>query len=181
MHFKTLFVLGAVGTALYLSATKRGKHQLQQLREQASGAAQGVDLSRPSTVVEKVKRTVAGTRQGRSGDGLPDMPQTGVGADSSSAADDFKLARQVESTLSLNPHFTPGRIIVSADRGRVTLRGTTDAGEHITQLEQSARGVPGVTDVENLLHLQGSPQPTQHRGGLAREAVEQTITQDTEV
>lgn len=44
-------------------------------------------------------------------------------------------------------------ILVKAERGVVTLRGEVDAIDDIGRYETTARAVPGVTDVDNLLRV----------------------------
>jgi hypothetical protein len=79
-------------------------------------------------------------------------------------ADDRALADRVRTEI-FRPAGSPrGNVNVGAVNGVVTLRGEVpDAGEIQRLVEQAAR-VPGVSRVENLLHIPGTPAPT---GGLA--------------
>jgi len=65
----------------------------------------------------------------------------------------------VESAIFRDPAVPKGQININAERGRVVLRGEVDQSEQISALEAAARQVPGVTDVENLLHIPGTPAP----------------------
>ncbi len=73
--------------------------------------------------------------------------------------DDVTLARQVESELFGDEAVPKGQINVNAENGRIVLRGEVGEPEMILDLEQRARSVQGVSDVENLLHLPGVPAP----------------------
>jgi len=173
MKITTVLVLGAAAAAAYMVITRQGEHDSQGSTEQASNGAPQDVRSAPSRLAETVKRTLSGQRQKQA-----NKPAGAAQAvrDDTSAANDLALAQQLKTTLSLNPHFSEDRVLVNADAGRVTLRGTTDTGEHIMTFEQTARTVPGVTDVVNLLHIQGSAAPTSHQGGLAKDAVDGVIT-----
>jgi hypothetical protein len=153
----TWLVLGTAGTATYLFMKNKSGSQPDQSGGDETVLADHAEHARQPTLVQKVKQTI--TRQHRRGPrgqvaGIPKE----VRADTS-ATNDLALARNVEAALTANPHFPRGRVIVSADAGRITLRGTTDLGEHIPEFEAGARAVPGVKDVENLLHVQGTPAP----------------------
>ena len=76
-----------------------------------------------------------------------------------SAVDDATLVDKVESAIFRDPAVPKGRININAERGRVVLRGEVDQSEQISALDAAARQVPGVKDVENLLHLPGTPAP----------------------
>ena len=76
-----------------------------------------------------------------------------------STPDDVTLTRRVESEIFRDPHVPKGRINLSAENGVIVLRGALDRPEQITALERAARRVHGVRQVENLLHLTGSPAP----------------------
>jgi len=76
-----------------------------------------------------------------------------------SAVDDATLVDKVESAIFRDPAVPKGRITINAERGRVVLRGEVDQSEQISALDAAARQVPGVKDVENLLHLPGTPTP----------------------
>jgi osmotically-inducible protein OsmY len=73
--------------------------------------------------------------------------------------DDVTLARKVESEIFRGPDVPKGRVNVSAADGVVALRGELDRPELIDELVERTRAVKGVRDVENLLHLSGTPAP----------------------
>jgi hypothetical protein len=82
--------------------------------------------------------------------------------------DDVTLAHKVESVVFRDPRFPKGRININAEQGEVFLRGQIARPELIHDLEAAVRKVPGVRDVENLLHLPGTPVPASHAGKRVR-------------
>jgi osmotically-inducible protein OsmY len=74
--------------------------------------------------------------------------------------DDVTLARKVETEIFREADVPKGQINVNAENGKVVLRGEVDQPEMIKDLEERARKVQGVQEVENLLHLPGTPAPT---------------------
>jgi osmotically-inducible protein OsmY len=77
--------------------------------------------------------------------------------------DDVTLAHMVESELFRDEQVPKGQINVNAENGKVYLRGEVGQPELIRDLEERARNVHGVHDVENLLHLPGAEAPM-HQG-----------------
>jgi osmotically-inducible protein OsmY len=70
--------------------------------------------------------------------------------------DDVTLARKVETEIFREEDVPKGRINVNAEEGVVFLRGEVDRLALIEDLEQAARTVQGVREVENFLHLPGA-------------------------
>jgi osmotically-inducible protein OsmY len=77
--------------------------------------------------------------------------------------DDVTLAQKVETEIFRDPKVPKGEINVNAERGTVFLRGQVETPELIRDLEERTRKVQGVQDVENLLHLPGTPAPMHQR------------------
>ena len=77
--------------------------------------------------------------------------------------DDATLAHKVETELFRDPEIPKGQINVNAEDGTVVLRGQVESPELIRDLEERARQVQGVEQVENLLHLPGTPAPMHER------------------
>ena len=73
--------------------------------------------------------------------------------------DDVVLVDRVRAVLFREHDFPKGRISIDAANGCVSLRGEVERYEQIDQIESVVWGVPGVTDVENLLHMAGTPAP----------------------
>jgi osmotically-inducible protein OsmY len=74
--------------------------------------------------------------------------------------DDVTLTRKVETEIFRDADIPKGQINVNAENGKVFLRGEVGQPKLIRDLEQRARSVQGVKDVENLLHLPGTEAPT---------------------
>src|SRR5918997_2983885 len=74
--------------------------------------------------------------------------------------DDVTLARKVETEIFRDADVPKGQINVNAENGKIYLRGEVEQPELIKDLEQRARKVQGVQDVENLLHLPGAEAQT---------------------
>ena len=74
--------------------------------------------------------------------------------------DDVTLTRKVETEIFRDADVPKGQINVNAENGKIVLRGEVEQPEMIKDLEERARKVQGVTDVENLLHLPGAEAPT---------------------
>jgi BON domain len=73
--------------------------------------------------------------------------------------DDVTLARKVESELYRRARVPKGHISINAEDGFVFLRGVMDRQEDIERIEVAARQVAGVREVQNLIHLPGTPAP----------------------
>jgi hypothetical protein len=73
--------------------------------------------------------------------------------------DDVTLAHMVESELFRDELVPKGQINVNAENGKVYLRGEVGEQGMIRDLEERARSIHGVEDVENLLHLPGAEAP----------------------
>jgi hypothetical protein len=76
--------------------------------------------------------------------------------------DDVTLARKVESELYRRARVPKGHISINAEDGLVFLRGILDRQEDIERIELATRQIEGVRDVENLIHLPGTPAPPSH-------------------
>ena len=74
--------------------------------------------------------------------------------------DDVTLARKVETEIFRDADVPKGQINVNAENGKVYLRGEVGQPELIKDLEERARKVQGVQEVENLLHTPGAEAPT---------------------
>jgi osmotically-inducible protein OsmY len=74
--------------------------------------------------------------------------------------DDVTLARKVETEIFRPEDAPKGSVNVNVEGGIVYLRGEVERPELIDDLVEKARNVQGVREVENLLHLPGTPAPT---------------------
>ena len=90
---------------------------------------------------------------------IEQMRQRAQAPGSAGHPDDVTLARQVESELFRDEDVPKGQINVNAENGKIVLRGEVVEAEMIRDLEDRARSVQGVNEVENLLHLPGAEAP----------------------
>ena len=72
---------------------------------------------------------------------------------SEAPASDAVLTARVMSEIFRDPDVPRGRININAENGVVILRGQADDEAQIRDLEEATRKIPGVRDVQNLLHL----------------------------
>jgi osmotically-inducible protein OsmY len=73
--------------------------------------------------------------------------------------DDVALAHKVESELYRRARVPKGQISINAEDGVVFLRGVLDGQEDIERIGAVTRQIAGVREVENLIHLPGTPAP----------------------
>jgi osmotically-inducible protein OsmY len=76
--------------------------------------------------------------------------------------DDATLAHKVETEVFRDPDVPKGKVNINAEDGVVYLRGEVESWGLANDLEDAARKVAGVKDVENLLHLPDQPAPMKH-------------------
>ncbi len=91
--------------------------------------------------------------------------------------DDATLAHKVESEVLGGSDY--GRISVNAEDGIVVLRGEVDTAEQMNAIAETVMAVPGVTGVENLLHLPGEPAPNKAPAQEASERARRTARTGT--
>ena len=151
-RFVAMGLLGAAAgaAAALLLDPQRGAARRAQLVDRAGAMWRDV-----AGGVARGSRYVVSTVEGKaqalrySGDGDP-MPN------------DASLAMKVESELFRDADVPKGDININVEQGVVVLRGEVADGGMSERLEKAARAIPGVWEVENLLHLPGEPAPT-HR------------------
>jgi hypothetical protein len=73
--------------------------------------------------------------------------------------DDSMLEDRVQSMVLRDRDIPKGQLAITVEHGLVVLRGELDRQDQIREIEARVRDVPGVHDVENLLHLRGTPAP----------------------
>ena len=72
---------------------------------------------------------------------------------------DQALAEKVKSEVLGDPEVPKDKINIDVSDGIVALRGEVEDREVMQALDAKARGVTGVREVQNLLHLPGEPPP----------------------
>jgi BON domain len=80
----------------------------------------------------------------------------------SAETDDLTLLDRVESEVFRDPAIPKGDINVMVVEGKAVLRGQVNEPQ-IGEIEAAVRKVVGVKDVENLLHVPGTPAPNKAR------------------
>jgi gas vesicle protein len=73
--------------------------------------------------------------------------------------DDLTLRDRIESDVFRDPEMPKGDVNFDVNNGIVTIRGAVDNAFRIASIEKAVFKVPGVTGVENLLHVSGTPAP----------------------
>jgi len=74
--------------------------------------------------------------------------------------DDATLVEKVQSEIFRDADVPKGQVNVNAEDGIVVLRGEVERPELMEELVAKTRKVQGVRDVQNLMHLPGTPAPT---------------------
>jgi hypothetical protein len=72
---------------------------------------------------------------------------------------DQALAEKVKSEVLGDPEVPKDKINIDVSDGIVALRGEVEDREIMQALDEKVRGVTGVREVQNLLHLPGEPPP----------------------
>lgn len=75
----------------------------------------------------------------------------------SEPANDADLKARVETELFRDPDIPKGQININVENRVVVLRGELNRPEEINRIESKVESIPGVADVENLLHLRNTP------------------------
>ena len=141
--------LGAL--ALYLFDPDRGRARRAQARDRLAATARhfGDRAGRGSryigTTVSGKAKALAASRNGHERD---------------ESMNDAALAHHVESDLFRDRRVPKGKIDINAEKGTVVLRGTVESESQRRSIESRVAKISGVTDVRNLLHLEGTPAPT---------------------
>ncbi len=73
--------------------------------------------------------------------------------------DDATLVDKVKTEIFRDEGIPKGQINVNSEYGRIVLRGEVESEDLVRALEERARSIEGVRDVENLLHLPGAAAP----------------------
>ena len=73
--------------------------------------------------------------------------------------DDATLTEKVKTELYGKDPDAKGSVLVNVQNGVVQLRGELQTPSQIEQAEKTAKAIEGVSSVENLIHLPGTPAP----------------------
>jgi len=145
---RTLLAAVAGAALMYFLDPERGRSRWTLLRDRTAGTVR--HLSRH---VERAGRRaiadVYGVRQ----------KVTHLRPEETEAPNDPDLVQRVETELFRDPDIPKGAININAENGKVILRGQLERPEMIHAIERKVRKVHGVQEVENLMHLPGTPAP----------------------
>lgn len=146
---KKTFRLGMLlsgGAALaYFLDPRNGRERRLRLKDQAGAKLRGARRD-----LEQKGRYVGGKLEGTAHT-LTSSPEP--------PADDKALADRIKSEILGAERFAGHQVVVDVADGVVALRGEVQRPDLINGLENEVRKVPGVREVENLLHLPGTPAP----------------------
>lgn len=92
------------------------------------------------------------------------------------SVDDETLTQRVESEIYRDASLPKGPVTLHAQDGVVTLRGALERNEQMRAFEEAVRKVPGVRDVENLLHLPETAAPNKRAALDASEKAEESMS-----
>lgn len=142
-----LSLLGAVaGAAVYFLDPRSGPGRRARAKDQVqaklrrTGEQAADTASHLENKYEGVKSTVS-----QPGGEAPD--------------DDKTLVHKIKSEVLGHKDYVGSDVVVDAVDGVVSLRGQLERSEHIDELATAVAAVPGVSKVENYLHLPGTPTP----------------------
>ena len=148
-RFLWLAAGGAAGAAFAaLFDPVRGKARRARVRDQTSAF-----LRRRGRTVGRYGRKVGSDFQG-----FRDRQTYGRSGEYV-APNDETLQQKVESEVLGRSDVPKGSVVLNAEDGVIVLRGEVDTQDQIDHLESLVRKVDGVIDVENLLHVKGTPPP----------------------
>jgi osmotically-inducible protein OsmY len=152
----TLFAAGSVAGALvaYLFDPQRGKARRNKAVDRAAGAFRRVSR-RTQRFGRHMTSDARGLAQRMASRRTVRIPEN-----------DAVLVSKVETEVFGNPDFPKGSVNINAEDGIITLRGQVERPDLIKRMEKAVRRVDGVLDVQNLLHLPGTPAPSD--GGSVR-------------
>jgi osmotically-inducible protein OsmY len=144
--FRRIRYMGLGALIAYFFDPQNGSRRRAAVRDRISSSARKKAESMGQTVSAEAQ---AAKEKATDMTGA-DKPQT----------DDVTLARKVETEIFRDSDIPKGRINVNAENGKVVLRGEVEEPELIKDLEKRTKKVQGVEEVENLLHVPGTPAPT---------------------
>jgi osmotically-inducible protein OsmY len=139
-------IAGLAAAGAWLLDPVSGRRRRALLRDRTAGF-----LRRGARRSERFGRHVASDTQG--------LAQRATHREGPKVLDDATLKNKVETELFRAADSPKGRVSVNAQHGVVQLRGELDSPDLIEDLVQKTRSIHGVREVENLLHVPGSPAP----------------------
>lgn len=146
--FQFLFAALVGAAAMFFLDPDRGKRRRALARDRSAGT-----LRRAQDVSARLQRRVVSDSYGLS------QRVSHPGEMQEPPPNDAVLAQKVMTELFRDRRIPKGSINVNAANGVVQLRGKVEHPEQILEIGSRVRRIPGVADVEVLLHLPGTPTP----------------------
>jgi osmotically-inducible protein OsmY len=144
--FRRIRYMGLGALIAYFFDPQNGSRRRAAVRDRVSGSAR--------KKAESMGQTVSAGAQAAK------EKATDLTGEDKPRTDDVTLARKVETEIFRDSDIPKERINVNAENGKVVLRGEVEEPELIKDLEKRTKKVQGVEEVENLLHVPGTPAPT---------------------
>lgn len=143
-----VYILAAAlgAAAMFFFDPDHGKRRRALARDRTAGTWRRAEL-----VGERLQRRVVSDAYGAS------QRLSHPEGEQQEPANDAVLAQKVMTELFRDQRIPKGDINVNAENGIVQLRGQVKHPEEILEIEGRVRRIPGVVEVENLLHLPGTP------------------------
>ncbi len=139
-------IAAAAAAGAWLYDPGSGRRRRAQLRDRTAGF-----FRRSARRGGRFGRHMASDTQG--------LAQRATHREQPKVLDDATLKNKIETEIFRAADSPKGRVSVNAQHGIVQLRGEVDSPELIDDLAQKVRSIQGVREVENLLHLAGTPAP----------------------
>ena len=141
-----LSMLGAfVGAAVYFLDPRNGPGRRSRAKDQLQSKLRGT-----SEQVDQMASHVENKAEG--------LAHT-VTSSEKAPEDDKTLVDKIKSEVLGGSDYAGHDVVVNAVNGVVTLRGQLERPEQIDSLATDVAAVPGVTKVENFVHLPEQPAP----------------------
>lgn len=159
-----ILISGIAGAGLmYFLDPQVGKRRRTTLRDRTGGMIRHTSR-RVASVGRRTSATVYGLRQ----------KMTHRRPEEISFPNNPDLVARVESERFRDPDIPKGSININAEYdGKIVVRGQVEDAGQIKAIERAIKQVRGVWEVENLLHLPGTPAPNKQ---AARAAGHESIT-----
>jgi osmotically-inducible protein OsmY len=147
----TAVAAGVTGAAImFFVDPQSGRRRRKETAERTAAAARHT----ARTAERATRRARAQT------DGLRHRAIHAVTGAPRPVANEEMLADRVRSELFRDARVPKGALNINVERdGVVVLRGEVRSLRQIEDIEHRVRDIPGVRDVENLLHQRGTPAP----------------------
>ena len=145
----SILVSGIAGVGLmYFLDPQSGKRRRTALRDRTGGGTRHT-ARRVASVGRRAAATVYGMTQ----------KVTHLRPAEFSVPNDPDLVARVESEIFRDPEIPKGSLNINAYDGKIIVRGQVEDAGQMRNIERAIRRVRGVREVENLLHLPGTPAP----------------------